>query len=105
MALATYSANDLVYTISQEPDAPLGSLSWALIHARLIDELTALPPEGDIEIESPFPFVSPRVGLGGIVGLAGTPERSFPALATLDYTVPMSIQAEGYVDLSLNVPV
>ena len=105
MALETFSANDVIYMVSPEPELPDGLKTWAVIKALLVDEITGQPPLGDISIQSSFSGMSPRVAPGGMVGFAGIPVRVFPSLQAVSYTVPISIESDGYVSISRNVTV
>jgi len=105
VTLQTFNANDLLYTISPETDAPAGQRIWALLQARLLDEMTGQPPLGAISIESSLPGLNARVAPGGIVGFAGVPLHAFPQLAAQGYTVPVVIQAQRYITVLLNAPV
>jgi hypothetical protein len=105
MTLQTFDANDITYTVSPEPESPLGFRTWAVIRGRLLDEINGQPPEGAIRLDSPFSGISSRVGSGGMVGFAGIPVRAFPQLKTVAYTVPVSIEPDGYIPLFRNVPV
>lgn len=105
MTLQTLTANDLVYTVSLERPCQDGRKMWAVLRAQLIDEITGLPPESDISIQSPFSGLSPRVAPGGLVGFAGIPVRVFPKLKLSGYTVPITIQAEGYIPVNRDVTI
>jgi len=105
MALATYSANGITYTVALDDDLPAGSLPQAIITVLLADELTALPPQGDIQIDSTVAGLTPRTGLGGLAGLAGIPTRSLPLLGLTDYHVPVQIRAAGYLDVGIVVTI
>jgi len=100
MALQSFNANDVVYTVSLDIDTLPGLRPWILLRAQLIDELTGSPPRGAIDIESPFSGISPRVAPGGMVGFEGIPRRAFPELANSDYYVPLTINADGYIPIS-----
>src|SRR5689334_17191357 len=103
MALQTFHANDIDYTVSAEPESPLGFRTWAVIRGRLLDEINGQPPQGAICVDSLFSGISSRVGSGGMVGFAGIPVRAFPLLKTLAYTVPVTIEPDGYIPLFRNV--
>ena len=105
MALQTFNANDITYTVSPETDVPLGFRTWAVVRGRLLDEMTGRPPEGSINIDSPFSGISPRVAPGGRVGFAAIPVRAFPQLRNFPATVPVTIDAFGYLPLFRNVPI
>ena len=103
MAVETFDANDLIYTVSPEPELPDGMKTWAVLLARVMDEISGKPPLGDAGIQTSFPGLSPRASSGGLLGLAAIPVRVFPALKTKNYTVPVTIQADGYIPLLRSV--
>jgi len=103
MAIETSDANDLIYTVSPEPELPDGMKTWAVLLARVVDEITGNPPLGGAGIQTPFSGLSSRVSSGGLLGFAAIPARVFPALRTQSYTVPVTIQADGYIPLFRSV--
>jgi hypothetical protein len=105
MALATYSANGITYTVALDDDLPAGSLPRAVITVLLMDELTGIAPTGDIQIDSTFAGLTPRTELGGLAGLAGIPTRALPLLGLTTYHVPVQIRAAGYLDVSIIVTI
>lgn len=100
MALEVYTANGITYTIAPDADVPPGARPQAVIGMVLEDELNGLAPAGPIRIDSPFPGLTPRTGLGGLAGFAGIPARLFSELASQDYDVPVEIEADGYLAVS-----
>ncbi len=105
MALQTYSANGLVYTISPDMDAPVGARPQAIVRMVLVDELTGLAPRGEISVSTAAPGFSPRTGLGGLAGFAGIPSRLFSELASQDYNIIVNVAVDGYVGFSLPVKI
>jgi len=103
MALQTFDANDVVYSVSPEPELPLGLQTWAVLRARVLDEITGRPPDGAVSITSTFSGISPRSATGGMVGFAGIPVRAFPQLKLMAYVVPIQIVADGYILIRRNV--
>lgn len=99
MALEIFNANDLVYTISPEPELPDGMKTWAVLQALLVDEITSQAPLDAINLHTSFAGLSPRVAPGGKIGFAAIPVRVFPQLRLKDYPVSYVIQAEGYIPL------
>ena len=94
------------YTDSPDAGALDANRTWALVEARLVDELTNDPVETPVRLEpagSAFArpgarhAVQPRIAAGGIVGLVGTPRRVLPRQATAIYEMGMTIDAAGYV--------
>lgn len=79
-------------------DAPASAMrNWALVRARVIDELTGEPPLAQMKVETDRTELLARAAAGGLVGLVGTPARAFPGLASQDYEVVLSVGARGYV--------
>lgn len=105
MALETYNANDIDYTVSPEPELPIGLRPQAVIRGRLLDEMTNQPSVGAISIDSSYAGISPRVGSGGLVGFAAIPARAFPELKNAPVSVPVNLLANGYLPLLRNVPI
>jgi hypothetical protein len=79
-----------------EQPAPAGR-TWALVRARVIDELTGEPPLTQMTVETDSTEMVPRTAAGGLVGLLGTPSRAFPALNLQNYPVGLTVGARGYV--------
>ena len=99
MPLEVFTANDIDYTISADGSAPAGQRMSALVKAQLIDEITGTAPLDAIDITSPFPGMSKRIGEDGMLGLAGIPARVFSELSGHLYTFPVTLSAEGYLPL------
>jgi hypothetical protein len=89
--------NGRPYDFSPDDQPPLGGRLWALVRARVIDELTGQPPASAITLVSDLPGASPRVANDGLVGVVGIPHHVFPPLAMRNYTVRLTVQANGYV--------
>jgi hypothetical protein len=100
-----YTVDTTTYTVAPDVDIPLGQRNWALVEARVIDELTGLPPVADLAVASSNLGVVPRVAGAGIVGLAGIPVTAFSQLAAINYSADLSISADRYipVDLAVNI--
>jgi hypothetical protein len=76
-----------------------------VVKARLVDEITTRPPRGIITIFSRQAGLSQRVAGDGLAGLVGVPEQVFPHLASQGYSVEVLIQADGYLDRSMDVDI
>ena len=100
MPLESFTANDLIYTVSPEPELPDEMKTWAVLQAHLVDEITGQPPSGDVSIETSFLGISPRVSSGGLVGFVAIPARAFPSRQTQNYLVQATIEAQGYIPIS-----
>jgi hypothetical protein len=82
---------------SSDGQPPLADRTWALVRARVVDELTGEPPVTRMTVETDRTDVTTRAATGGLVGLVGIPSRAFPALNAQDYRVGLTVGAEGYV--------
>lgn len=90
-------AGERNYTFSPDDPIPLGSRIWALVQARVLDELTDRPPATMITVESDLAHSSSRVVSNSLVGLVGIPERVFPSLARRNYRVQLTVRVPGYI--------
>ncbi len=97
--------NGTIYTLSPDTTIPLAARTWAVVSARLVDEITGQASGGAITISASESGFIPRVSADGLVGLTGIPRNSFPHLAIKGYVVNVTIKAEGYVPLSRHVPI
>ncbi|MFC4158629.1 hypothetical protein [Chitinimonas lacunae] len=77
----------------------------ALVQARVLDEISGQPIER-CRVTMPDPALAPhmaaRVAAGGLVGLVGHPARLFPTLATSAVTLPIQLEADGYLPRQLS---
>ena len=96
-------ADSRTYVFSPDDPPSVGQWLWALVRARVIDELTRQPPFSTINLDSDAHPAIARVASDGLVGLVGIPRYVFPALALKNYTVRLSVQAKGYVPRQTSV--
>jgi hypothetical protein len=80
-----------------DPAPPPATRFWAVVTARVLDELTGAPPRGDMNIKSTYPGLTPRVASDGLLGLVGIPMHAFPSLGAQPYVVKLTVSASGYV--------
>lgn len=90
------------YVFSPDDPVPLGDRHWALLRVRVLDELIGRPPRGDMNIETEYPGLIPRVAADGLLGLVGRPLQVFPALNPLHpsaqtYDVRFTVRVAGYL--------
>lgn len=105
MALQTFNANEITYSVSPDRELPPGFKPQAVIRGRLLDEMTGQPPEGAISIDLSYSGINARVGTGGLVGFAAIPLRAFPELKNAPATVEVNLLADGYIPLFRSVPI
>lgn len=91
------STSARTYTIAPEEAVPPSRRLWAVVQARVIDELTGAPPVGSVRIHTSRRGFSPRVASGGLVGLLAIPDIVFPQLDSQGYDVPFSVFVDGFV--------
>ena len=100
------TVNSNAYVFSPDDQPPLGQRFWAIVRARVIDELTGQPPLSAITIESDALHLVPRVASDGLVGLVGIPQQVFPALASQNYPpLMLKVKAPGYVTRKTLFPI
>jgi hypothetical protein len=99
------TVNSKVYVFSPDDPQPLGQRFWAIVRARVIDELTGQPPLSAITIESDALHIVPRMASDGLVGLVGIPQQVFPALATQNYALMLKVNAVGYIPRKTSFPI
>lgn len=97
MSRRVVKVDSRTYAFSPDDQPPLGQRLWALVRARVIDELTRQPPFSTISLDSDAHPTIARVASDGLVGLVGIPRHVFPALALKNYTIRLSVQAKGYL--------
>ncbi len=96
MSRRIVQTSERTYLFSPDDPAPLGGRLWELVKLRVIDELNGKPPNSSIAIQAKEKGLVPRVASEGIVGLVGVPQQVFPGLKTINYTVHLTVRAEGY---------
>lgn len=92
-------ANERSYVLAVDDIRPIAHRSWAIVQARVIDELTGSPPQSPVRIETAAIGFLPRVAKGGLVSLIARPSVVFPALGIpgQTYDVSFTIHAEGFI--------
>lgn len=103
MAVRGIQANGRQYLFSPDDQPPLAARYWALVRARLVNDVTLEPVTGEIRVESDLEMTVPRTADDGVVGLVAVPKDIFPVLAGRNYTLNLTIHATGY--LSQTIPV
>jgi hypothetical protein len=93
------------YLFSPDEQPAPAERTWAVVRARVIDEMTAEPPLTQITVETDRKELTPRTAAGGLVGLVGAPLRVFPELDLQGYPVGFTVGARGYVTLRETVNV
>ncbi len=106
MPLRTVQSGSWTYTISLDDPALSSDRIQALVRARLVDELTGealasqpvvRPFGNDLTGTRVARALVPRTAAGGIVGLAGIPRATFPALDVQSYAVGLAVTASGFI--------
>ena len=94
------SAEALQYTIADDDPLPAGMAWWAVLRARVIDELTLAPPRTPIRLTSNLVAATPRVGDGGYCGLVARPRDVAHALLTPG-ALAAAVEAPGFLPRDL----
>lgn len=97
MSRRVVNAESMAYLFAPDDQPAAAGRTWALVRARVIDELTGEPPLTQMKVETDRAELVARAAAGGLVGLVGTPLRAFPGLAVQGYQVGLTVGARGYV--------
>lgn len=73
MARRVVNAGQLTYLFSPDDPPSLGERIWALVRAKVLDELTGRPPEVAFDLENDLP--EHRLGLAGTGSSESSPRR------------------------------
>jgi hypothetical protein len=93
------------YAYAPDDTPALAERDWAMIKARLVDEITGQAPRTAITLTADRAGLTPRVAADGCVGFAGRPWRVFPPLAAPNYVVDVTMAASGYLDTQAKVTI
>ena len=94
--------NGRTLTVAVET-APSPRRRWAVLRARLVDELTEEPPRGAVTVASETPGLTARVANDGLIGLTGVAAAVIPditpptPLNPVNVDAAMTIRAAGFV--------
>jgi hypothetical protein len=77
---------------------PTANRQRAIMQGRFLDELTGREITADISVATRIEGLNPRVALGGIAGLVGSPGRLFPDLVGSPVEIDMTVTASRYIE-------
>ncbi len=83
--------------LAADDPLPLGEHTWALVHGRVIDEITGLPPSVPFQLRSGLAGCTPRAGDDGLAGLLAVPRQVFATLAASGFRLSFTAEAPGFV--------
>lgn len=98
----TELANGLAYQFVPDTSSVEADRMRAVLHARMLDELTGLPMASRMMIDHTHTALKPRVSGDGIAGLMGNPGRLFPHIGGTAVDLEMTVRAERFVPRRLN---
>jgi hypothetical protein len=88
------------YVVSDDDAVPGERNWWAIMRARVVDELTEVPPLAPLRLTTTTPRCTPRIGSDGICGLVARPVDVASALTTPG-ALTAEVSADGYLPRSL----
>ena len=101
MSCRTEFAGALSYRFCPDPPPVLADRVRAVLRARLVDEITEDPIAVDAGLRTSVQGLHVHRVTGGNVGLIGQPARLFPDLGSSAVDLDLSIEASGYLPLTL----
>lgn len=105
MARRVVQAQGREYLFSPDDPAPLSSRIWAIVQARLINDVTNEPVTSSVQLKSDIKECIPRISRDGLVGFVGIPSRVFSALAGRNFLMTVDINADGYLPRTLTASI
>ncbi|HEY3282020.1 MAG TPA: hypothetical protein VGN26_07065 [Armatimonadota bacterium] len=105
MSRRTVIDGSVSYSFSPDDAYPLSSRYWALVSARLVDELTGRPPATDVSVESDLVPSTPRIAGDGLVGVVGVPRHLLQSLAIRGFEAHLTVRARGFTPRARQVDV
>ena len=99
MSRRIVESQGVAYQFSSDGARVLGGGVWAVLRARLVDELSNQTIKTNLDIRSDQPGLSTRVVGDGMVGLVGIPQQvfSYPDLKTDAHDFNVTLSAQGYL--------
>lgn len=101
MSCRTERAGAFDWRFCPDDRPPAADRMRAVLHARIIDEITGEPLGVDIDPTSTVHGLTPRSAPFGLVGLVGQPARVFPGLGLNPVELDLRVSAPGYLPLQL----
>jgi len=96
MARRAIAVDNLSYLFSPDDERSEGERFRALLRARVIDELTAMPPRSQTKLDTDAAHAVPRIGQDGLVGAAGIPRQVLHPRSIPNYLIRLTLRCDGY---------
>jgi hypothetical protein len=93
------TANEHDYLISPDDGMPVALRSWAMVKARVVDEITGHPPRGDVRLSVAQRRLAAKVASDGLLGAVSRPWNVYSPLLAPDFKVDLRIDAEGFLPM------
>ena len=93
------------FLFSPDDPVPLPSRIWAIVQARLLNDVTNQPVTSPVQLRSDVKECTPRISRDGLVGFTGMPGRVFPVLADKSFVMTVDVIADGYLPRPLTVSI
>lgn len=97
MARRVVQAQGKEYIFSPDDAVPLSNRIWAIVQARLINDVTNEPVTSSVQLKSDVKECIARISRDGLVGLVGVPSRVFSALVGKNFVMTVDVNADGYL--------
>lgn len=105
MSARTILANGAWRFAPDEPPPAIAERSQAMLIARLVDEVTGMPPTGQLNSRTNVRYAIAKSSNGARVGVVGRPAQAFFAGTIALARVDISIEGEGFLPIRLDRPV
>lgn len=101
MTRRAVQAQGIDYVFCPDDPVPLSGRIWAIVQARLINDVTSKPVTSPVQLKSDVGGCVSRISRDGLVGFAGIPAHVFPVLAGKTFIMNVDATADGYLPRTL----
>ncbi|MEO0425112.1 MAG: hypothetical protein AAF184_22445 [Pseudomonadota bacterium] len=101
MSTRTVTVGERSWSYCEPRPAALAERRWALVRARMLDELTGQPVRQPLRVTTPHTELVTHSKPGAIVGVSAQPAKRFPNLHAAPTTVALQVSAARYLTRQL----
>jgi hypothetical protein len=104
MTVRTVISDAGAWRFAPDDPPPVADRSQAILQARVVDEVTGIPPTTALAVATSLAGAVARSSSGGRVGVVGRPRLSFPDISVALAKADLSIAAAGFLPLKVSSP-
>jgi hypothetical protein len=101
MTVRTVIADGANWRFWPDDPPPVAARAQAILQARVVDEVTGVPPAVPLVARTTLAGAGARSGPGGRVGIVGRPRLQFPDVMPTPPMLDLTVEADGFLPLEL----